>query len=68
MTIRIVVVDDHPVVREGLVAMLSTEADFEVAGEAADGVGAVTTTLRERPDVVLMDIELPPTDGIEAIE
>jgi DNA-binding NarL/FixJ family response regulator len=68
MSVRIIVVDDHPVVREGLVAMLSTVPDFEVAGEAADGVAAVTTTLREKPDVVLMDIELPPTDGIEAIE
>ena len=68
MTIRIVVVDDHPVVREGLVAMLSTVEDFEVAAEAADGVAAVTSTLRLRPDLVLMDIELPPTDGIEAVQ
>ena len=68
MTIRILVVDDHPVVREGLVAMLSTVEDFEVVGEAAEGVSAVTTAIKQRPDVVLMDIELPPTDGIEALQ
>jgi DNA-binding NarL/FixJ family response regulator len=68
MSVRIAVVDDHPVVREGLVAMLSTVEDFEVVAEAADGVTAVTSAMRTRPDVVLMDIELPPTDGIEAVQ
>src|SRR5690606_24248784 len=66
MATRILVVDDHPVVREGLVAMLGTEPAFDVVGEAANGDEAASAAANLRPDVVLMDIELPPTDGIEA--
>lgn len=66
--LRIIVVDDHPVVREGLVAMIGTNPGFEVVGEAGDGDGAVSLARTLRPDVVLMDIELPPADGIEATQ
>ena len=64
--IRILVVDDHPVVRGGLVAVLRTIADLEVVGEAADGDEAVRATVEHRPDVVLMDVRMPGMDGIEA--
>ncbi|MGH2538419.1 MAG: response regulator [Candidatus Promineifilaceae bacterium] len=61
--IRILVVDDHPVVREGLVAILSTQADFEVVAQAEDGRGAVEQFAASRPDVVLLDLEMPDLDG-----
>jgi DNA-binding NarL/FixJ family response regulator len=64
--IRILVADDHPVVRGGLVAMLRTIAGLEVIGEAADGDEAVRAALDHRPDVVLMDVRMPGVDGIEA--
>jgi DNA-binding NarL/FixJ family response regulator len=67
MPIRILVVDDHPVVRDGVAAMLSTQPDFMVAGEAADGVTAVDLVTRLEPEVVLMDLALPGIDGAEAI-
>lgn len=66
MTLRLLVVDDHPVVRAGLVAMLSEEADFDVVGEAADGAEAVTRASELQPDVVLMDLRMPVMDGAEA--
>lgn len=66
MTLRLLVVDDHPVVRMGLVAMLSEHADFEVVGEAADGAEAVLLAARLTPDVVLMDLRMPVMDGAEA--
>jgi DNA-binding NarL/FixJ family response regulator len=66
-TIRILLADDHPVVRDGLAAMLATQPDFEVVGEAGTGAEAVTEAARLRPDVVLMDLEMPELDGIEAI-
>jgi len=65
--IRILLADDHPVVRDGLAAMLGTQPDFEVVGEAGTGAAAVTEAERLRPDVVLMDLEMPVLDGIEAI-
>lgn len=65
--IRILLADDHPVVRDGLAAMLGTQPDFEVIGEAGTGAEAVTEAERLRPDVVLMDLEMPVLDGIEAI-
>ena len=66
-TIRILLADDHPVVRDGLAAMLSTQPDFEVVGEAGTGAEAVAEAALLRPDVVLMDLEMPALDGIEAI-
>jgi len=66
MTIRLLIADDHPVVRDGLRGMLANEADFEVVGEAASGAEAVALTERERPDVVLMDLQMPGVDGATA--
>lgn len=65
--IRIVVADDHPVVRDGLVAMLATQPDFEVVAEAGSGEEAVAAASRHAPDVVLLDLEMPEGDGVEAI-
>jgi DNA-binding NarL/FixJ family response regulator len=62
--IRIVVVDDHPVVREGLVAMLQTQSDFEVVGEAGSGADGLSVIEEFTPDVVLLDLELPGVDGV----
>ena len=64
--IRLLIADDHPVVRDGLRGMLAGEADFEVVGEAASGVEAVRLAERERPDVVLMDLQMPEMDGATA--
>ena len=64
--IRIVVADDHPVVRGGLVALLRTIAGFEVIGEAHDGESAVAAATAHRPDVVLMVIRMPGVDGLDA--
>jgi DNA-binding NarL/FixJ family response regulator len=64
--IRVVVVDDHVVVRAGLARLLSAADDIEVVGQAADGEEALVTVLRERPDVVVMDLQMPGTDGVEA--
>jgi DNA-binding NarL/FixJ family response regulator len=66
-TIKILIADDHPVVREGLIAMLSREGDFEVVGEAKDGVEAVNRAKELSPDVVLMDLRMPEMDGVEAM-
>ena len=65
-TIRIVVADDHPVVRGGLVALLDTIAGLEVVGQAADGESTVREVQVSHPDVVLMDVRMPGLDGIEA--
>jgi len=66
-TIRVLLVDDHEVVRRGISTLISTEDDIEVVGEAADGLEAVSETERLKPDVVLMDLVLPEIDGVEAI-
>jgi DNA-binding NarL/FixJ family response regulator len=64
--IRIVVADDHQVVRTGFATLLDTQPDFEVAGTAVNGSEAVRICRELRPDVVLMDVRMPGTDGIEA--
>jgi len=66
MTIRLLVADDHPLVRSGLRSLLEGEADLEVVGEAGDGAEAVAKARALRPDVVLMDLRMPGLDGIEA--
>ena len=65
--IRVLVVDDHPVVREGLRAVLALQTDCEVVGEASDGEAGVAAYERLRPDVSIVDIRLPGIGGIEAI-
>ncbi|MGD8752142.1 MAG: response regulator transcription factor [Anaerolineales bacterium] len=65
--IRILIADDHTIVRDGLRAVLATQADINVIAEAANGQEAVSKTLSYQPDVVLMDIIMPQMDGIEAI-
>lgn len=66
--IRILIADDHPVVRAGLVAMLSTQPDFQVVAEAATGQETVNRALALRPDVLLLDLEMPDMDGVQALE
>jgi NarL family two-component system response regulator LiaR len=66
--IRILVVDDHAVVREGLRAFLELQEEFEVVGEAGDGAEAVELAERLRPDVVLMDLVMPGLDGVGAMQ
>ena len=66
-TIRIVVADDHPVVRFGVKNMLNNDPDFEVVGEAEDGDQAVTETLELEPDVLLLDLAMPRLPGLEAM-
>ncbi len=68
MSVRILVTDDHPVVRAGLSGMLSGEPDFEVVGEAQNGKEAVAFVGERKPDVVLMDLRMPEMDGVTAIE
>ena len=65
--IRVLVADDHPVVRQGLCAMLAVEPDLEVVADVADGGEAVRLTLEASPDVILMDVQMPVLDGIEAL-
>jgi DNA-binding NarL/FixJ family response regulator len=68
MNIRIVLADDHKIVREGLRSLLEREKDIEVVGEAENGKVAVQLTQTLSPDLVLMDISMPEMDGIEATE
>jgi DNA-binding NarL/FixJ family response regulator len=65
--ITILVADDHPVLREGVLAMLSNEADMKVVAQAANGREALEGFRRHRPDIVLMDIQMPEMSGIDAI-
>jgi DNA-binding NarL/FixJ family response regulator len=66
--IRILVVDDHHVVRQGLVALLNIMPDIEVVGEASDGLHAIEQYRALRPDVTLMDLQLPKLGGVDAIQ
>jgi DNA-binding NarL/FixJ family response regulator len=66
MTIRVLLVDDHAVLRRGLEQLLAGEPDIEVVGTAADGAVALEEVRRTRPDVVLMDLQMPGTDGVTA--
>ncbi|MET8257460.1 response regulator [Micromonospora sp. NPDC005553] len=65
--VRLLIVDDHPVVRDGLRGMFTGDPDFEVVGEAADGSEALALVASLRPDVVLMDLRMPGMDGVTAI-
>ncbi len=65
-TLRLLLVDDHPVVREGMRSWLSTQSGLHIAGEASDGEQAVSIATRVKPDLVLMDIHLPGRSGLEA--
>ena len=65
-TIRVLCVDDHPLVRKGIASILANEADLRLVGEAGDGREAVEAFRMHRPDVTLMDIRMPQMDGIEA--
>jgi DNA-binding NarL/FixJ family response regulator len=66
-TIRVVIADDHAIVRSGIRALLATEPDIAVVGEAIDGDEAVVAAEQLRPDVILMDLVMPESDGITAI-
>ncbi|MGI8947796.1 MAG: response regulator transcription factor [Ornithinimicrobium sp.] len=66
-TIRVLLVDDQPLLLSGFSLILSTEPDIDVVGQATDGQAAIEAVARLRPDVVLMDVQMPVLDGIEAI-
>src|SRR5262245_35704031 len=66
--IRLVIADDHPVVRDGLRGMFAGAGDIDVVGEAADGAEAVVVAERTDPDVVLLDLRMPVLDGVGAIK
>lgn len=68
MTISVVLADDHHLIRQGLRRLLHKERDIRVVGEAADGEDAIEAVARIRPDVIVMDVEMPGIDGIEAAE
>lgn len=66
-SIRILVADDHPIVRDGLVAVLSTQVDFDVVGEVGDGREVVAQYPDLQPDILLLDLEMPQMDGVETL-
>jgi DNA-binding NarL/FixJ family response regulator len=65
--IRIIIADDHPVVRDGLAAILSTQPDFEIVGKAGTGLEAVQQVEALQPDVLLLDLEMPEMDGVQTL-
>ncbi|HEU4423542.1 MAG TPA: response regulator transcription factor [Pilimelia sp.] len=65
MTVRVLIADDHPVFRSGLAGVLADAGDITVVGEVADGDTALAVAIRERPDVVLMDLHMPGVSGVE---
>ncbi len=66
--IRILIADDHPIVREGLATVLNQEEDLKVVGLAENGLEAVARARELRPDIILMDLQMPEMDGVEAIQ
>ena len=68
MSIKILIADDHPVVRSGLVALLNSQPEFDVVAEAENGETAVSSSLANTPDVILMDLQMPVLDGLAAIQ
>jgi DNA-binding NarL/FixJ family response regulator len=66
MAVKILIADDHKIVREGLCAMFEKESEMEVIGEAEDGVSAVKLACKLRPDVIILDVNMPEMDGIDA--
>ena len=66
--IKIFVADDHPIVREGLVAVLETQADFEIVGEAADGQEVIEQIVATETDILFLDLAMPRKDGVQVIE
>lgn len=67
MPIRLVVVDDHALFRAGLISLLSEMKEFQLVGEASDGEGAIDLVRKAKPDVVLMDVNMPGIGGVEAV-
>ena len=65
--IRVLAVDDHPVVRDGIARLIGTQSDMELIAEASDGREAVEAFRQQRPDVTLMDLQMPTMNGIDAI-
>ena len=66
--IRLLVVDDHPVVRKGIRSLLAEEEDIQVVGEAVNGLEAIKLVQQVQPDVILMDLVMPEMNGVEAIQ
>ena len=64
---RVLIADDHPVMRDGLRDMVEQQPDMEVVGEATNGIEAIAEYRRIKPDVILMDLQMPELDGLEAI-